>query len=624
VTAFSYDLQSDYGADPDHVDIVPYWVIAVIRLGRPVSYNRHTHKSEGDIKEGAFTRKAEPLLLVDDVFRLQISDAKRSHVKTMTAQLRGELNLLSADSPQPGDWMLAWIVQGSDKLAALLPRIKKLDACNGWADGLKFVGRVHDVFKDFQTAPQGGQKSSTYTLQGLGFAELDSEFFYDVNLATAAAVSGDLSKFLAQIGFDFRDWSGIDGAGDAKNNSGQLISTLIDVVLGKGVSSTVNQPTDDITAGTDTVDNLGTPVKPQLSLAPQATKEAPFAYLVPRAVGQLLGRDPSLASKGDGIFGYADIMETLIGVQQYAGHYHPDNLDLELSTSSRKVTDDALQGTYLPTQPSFANRPLWSYLQIFLNGEINEMYTSLRINEAGRVVPTLVVRQIPFSTEAAEEPKDMLLTRFMSLPRWKLPLTIVKGGRVGRSDSTRCNMMHVYGVAELGAANRSVTAQMVTNPPIFDLVDIMRSGIRGHMSTVNCTITDELKAPRGWMEALADFRFNSHLTLGGQIRAWGLQPPIPVGDNLEFDGVVYHIEALDHEVVLDRDGRRSWSTTITVSNGMPADQDGVDAFPRYPGFAARAEDDEDGGADDDPASAPDNSIHRDLDPGPGGASIKDP
>jgi hypothetical protein len=283
-------------------------------------------------------------------------------------------------------------------------------------------------------------------------------------------------------------------------------------------------------------------------------------------------------------------METLVGVQQYQAQPEADQysfypeIDLNRSTASRKFTKEPLKGTFLPVNPSFVNRPLWQILQQYLNPAINEMYTALRANRVGRVVPTMVVRQIPFSTESAQDAPSMPLTRFMSLPRWVLDDTMWSDADLGSSNSTRVNMVHIYGEASSYASNKTITHQLTRNPPIFDEVDIQRSGIRGRMMTVNCAVTDQLEAPRAWMEAIADWSFGSQYTLNGTFNSIGIQAPIAEGDNLEVNNVVYHIENVHHRCAMQGD-RRSFRTTLEVSNGMPADQSDATAdVPRYPGF----------------------------------------
>jgi hypothetical protein len=580
------DFQATPGAapvDPGHLDSVPACLIAVVRLGRPLTYSRATQKSVGTVVEGAFTRHEAPLLIVDDVISATIQDSKRSHTKSLQAVLKHTaINYLDQDAVLPGDWVMCWMFNNEEDLERVSELVRQGKPANDFNDGLKFVGRVHNIVRDVKVA-RTGQKTVTYYLNGVGFEELDTGFFYDKALASAEAVSSDFRLFMAQIGLEFTKWAEQEQlrAGRIKDNSEKLLSSLIDMILGKGVAARVNRPHERSKVP---------------AVSPQANKEAPYSYLVPRTVGQLLGMVPAEASKR-GIFGYADIMQTLFGVQQYIPGNQGDGSDFvpqlrDSSTVSRKFCLQPLRGTFLPVNPSFVNVPLWALLQQFLNPAINEIYTTLRADEDGDVRPTLVARQIPFSTESiADDTFDFTLTRFMSLPRWVLaPVMLMEGGiTTARSNATRTNMVHIYGDASAYDANRSITNQLVRNPPIIDLVDIQRSGMRAQMKTVNCGITDQLAAPKSWMRAVADWSFGSQYTLSGSVDSIGIQSPVPCGDNLECEGMVYHIEGVTHRFSQLGDGNKSFRTAFDISNGMPINQSSAsDDFPRYAGFSASA------------------------------------
>jgi hypothetical protein len=82
----------------------------------------------------------------------------------------------------------------------------------------------------------------------------------------------------------------------------------------------------------------------------------------------------------------------------------------------------------------------------------------------------------------------------------------------------------------------------------------------------------------------------SQYTLNGTINCFGIQSPICEGDNLEFDGVVFHIESVAHQFAMSPDGHKSWTTRLELTNGMRADvsakfsSDVASPFPIYPGF----------------------------------------
>jgi hypothetical protein len=299
------------------------------------------------------------------------------------------------------------------------------------------------------------------------------------------------------------------------------------------------------------------------------------------------------------VFGYSDILHLLIGVQQFDTNYSEDPskgmfpvVDYASLTPSRSFCPEPVKGTYLPQEGNFINKPLFSLLQQFLNPAINEMYTALKVGLDGRIMPTLVVRQIPFSTNAITESPKMLLTRFLDLPRWRISPVLVSEVDIGRSDATHFNLVKVLGDAALfsGGGIQIPARQEVLNPPIFDVIDIARSGVKSYMQTVNCTIKDlnRVGGLRVWSEAIADWTMGSQYTLNGQIQCTGIQAPIAEGDNIEFEDMVYHIEAITDTCTINN-GVRSFTTTLALTNGMPKDQKNDKGniskdFPKYPGF----------------------------------------
>jgi hypothetical protein len=600
IREYQSSVKEDLGGvtDRNYIGNSASWAMAVIPLGRPQSFSRSTNSSIGKAIEGGFTRREKPFIITDDCVSLNLSNTKRGHTKTLQATLKHSgVNYLSSDVVLPGDWIFAWCWNNEEDKRRVIKQINDAKSANGFGDGLKFVGRVHNIRKSVQVSPDGIRIAS-YSIQGIGFEELDTQFFYDFALATVAAAKNDISTFMAQVGLDFTELSSQEQAraGKIKDNCDRLIEALINIILGKGVANTINRPIERSEAKARLI-NSDVLKDVKNLVAPQANKEAPFAYLVPVVVGTLLGRDVMGKSKS-GVFGYADILDTLIGVQRFnerdnntSSVFTPDllypEIDAATSTTSRKKTGTPLKGTFLPVNPSFVNRPLFQLLQQFLNSSINEMYTALRTNENGSVVPTLVVRQIPFSTPSAKEYQDFPLTRFLSMPRWVIDPVMVSSIDIGRSNATRTNMIHVYGEAMTSGVNDSVTAQMSRNSPIFDRTDIQRSGIRAKMQTVNCALPDQQRKDGGriWMEAIADWTIGSQYTLNGTLRCMGIQSPIVEGDNVEFEDVVYHIEGVNHSCSISPDGRKSFKTSLDLSNGMPKDQsDATIDFPRYPGF----------------------------------------
>ncbi len=358
-----YNLLADYSGVDEVNGTDPYWIVAIIRLGAPLSYDRKTQKSSNkDLSAGALLRAVHPLVISDACLRISVSNHKSSHTKSMTMTLKPDaVNYLV--EVLPDDWVFAWMVNNKEDYDSLLNRIDRAAttgeeglSCNHFDDGLKFIGRVDDIYKDIQVEGGRGAKSSSYTIKCTGFRELESQLFYDYALATRDAGGGDfgwLARFGVSVDSLFRE----DAATGIKvNNVNQIIPTMLDLVLGHGPARSGN-----VTIQSSEGDISATP-----QLDHEAANDPKFSYLVPVSVANLLGK--VVYSKG--ITSYADVLELWIGVQSYSqkageGMWTPD-FDPNDKYVNRKRTKTPLLGTYLPFMPDFANRPLWQVFQQYV------------------------------------------------------------------------------------------------------------------------------------------------------------------------------------------------------------------------------------------------------------------
>jgi hypothetical protein len=208
------------------------------------------------------------------------------------------------------------------------------------------------------------------------------------------------------------------------------------------------------------------------------------------------------------------------------------------------------------------------------------MYTCLRVNPDGLVVPTMIVRQLPFTSEILST--DLQVTRFLELPRWGIDPVLVKDVDVGRSDALRFNFIHVYGDTVDHSA--PFASQIVRNPPIRDDLDIARSGLRSHMQTIPCSPADTRNgSPTKWMELSSDILMGQQLTLTGIMQTFGIQAPICPGDNIEWDGIVFHIESVTHSCTMQPNGFKSFVTQLALSHGVRSDP-GLEDITIYAGI----------------------------------------
>jgi len=399
-----------------------------------------------------------------------------------------------------------------------------------------------------------------------------------------------IGKWLALLNKDLNEIFLTNARRAVENNGHKLIPFFVNTIVGSGLPQSA-------ATRSGSPENNGQIEQVQTTFGGVSTPEAPFAYLVPASVSKLLGRvEPS---KQGGIGSYADLLDLLVGVQSYPCRSIPSASyagvvpDVDPGHPEARLgrwytpTPEVL-GAFWPTNVEFVNKPLWALLQQFLNPHINELYTCMRVNPAGSVLPTLVLRQQVLTTPTFE-PGDLPVTRFLDLGRWKMPTSMVTDVDLGRSDVTRFNFCHVYGQDSYAGDNVALYKQIVINPPIRDDLDIQRSGLRPYMGMVACKLEDIAgKVPSSWIRLVADFNMGGHLQLNGTISSFGIQEPIAEGDNLEWDGCVFQIESCSHSCRVDTSsGRRSFRTTLALSHGMSANSqaNNVSMYAGMPGIA---------------------------------------
>lgn len=610
----TYDLIKEYSKNlkETEISVSPAWVLCVVNLNRPLSYSRKTRKSKtAHVSLGGLAKRK--FIITSDCVSLSVSNNKESHLKNLNAILKQTKHNYLVEI-LPGDWVMAWIVNSPTKAKDLIQKIKKGEACNKFDDGFKFLGRINSIRKNMALDPSTGTRSSSYSVQACGFRELDSSIYYDRFLAENALQKTDSKVWLSRIGLDINKLF-IKNGQVAADNADIIVTSLIQIILGKGTPEGTLNITD----------------KPELRSAfggaSSVSEEAPFAYLVPSQISELLGIGQDKASKKSGIISYADLLRLVVGIQDFddtTNSQDPRVLLPEIRTTEgiKRYTGVHVMGSFNVNFPDFTDRPLWSILQQFQNPVVNELFTSLRLVDESenqdqsdiRVMPVVTFRQIPFTTDIlaniiknradstdqdsekeGSDPPKYKVTPFMSLPRWRIPNVIIKNMNIGRSDATRVNFVHIIGQNNVSAGQISGSAQLVKNPPVVDDLDIQRSGLKTYVAQVSCGNFDTYgKTPGKWIELVSDYMIGSQFTLNGSITCQGISSPIAEGDNVTIDKVVYHIESVDHNCGIDPStGVKTFQTSLTLTNGMreltsqdnPTDDDtGSGSTPIYPGL----------------------------------------
>ena len=229
-----------------------------------------------------------------------------------------------------------------------------------------------------------------------------------------------------------------------------------------------------------------------------------------------------------------------------------------------------IQGNKEVHVENWNNKTAWSILQNNMNKSLNEMYTAYRLSPDNRVMPSVVVRQKPFTTEHFQVPSGFPVTKFFDLPRWRISPTLLYSLDLGRDEAARMNFVQVYTRTLPDTFNQDMAQQITLENFVVDNGDVTRNGLRPYVVTANFDFpireNRRLRA-REWAQIISDWVIDGHLRESGSLKFQGIQDPISVGDNLEFDGVVYHIESVNHVMSVSPKGIKSFKTNISVSYG---------------------------------------------------------
>lgn len=491
----------------------------------------------------------EPLVVENDCVQVSVSDSKGTLTPSMNCVLL-ETDVNYATAIAPGDFvfvnMLNW--DSDARRVSLIARNKTPGTINGLKDGFKGIFKVQGVRKVISVDPSTGTKMVLYKINGFAFTEFNNSIYFNPYLRTEDEGTGkDNLLFIGNIGADYKQLVLAAKAPLCQD----LIRCLIQSFIGQGVSDRGAVSVGDIPVTANT------------------------HFYIPGLVGQLLGVSGAKAAK--------DIYSYVFGIQKYSGGQKQD-LAEGMNPSNLIAPSNGFYMTDTPTNGQTALKTeywnqvkAWSIINQYVNQPLNELYTCLRISPKGNVMPTVVMRQIPFTSEnfgtvaPFNEPADV--TRFLSLPRWKISAALVTDLDLGRDESARFNFVQYFGTITIAKEGQNSTAkQTAARNFAYDINDVTRSGLRAYI--VNSQFedlanTNDAKFSRKWALIIGDSVMGGHLKLNGTLTCVGIVDPIAVGDNLEFDNVVYHIEDITHVCSLStQTGIKQFRSTFKLSNGV--------------------------------------------------------
>lgn len=532
MSAFAFPVKPRVGVAEDGVIAMsPDLVIAVLPFAKKPTWKG----SDDSVSENEALKIGDIELIDAHCTDVNISHSKQSHTSSMNGVFLDPTNVFHKKFA-PGDWMFVWMFDNPEDAASVRSKIKNLEPCNEFWDGLKFAGRVFSVRRVVQLSPNG-IASRRVSITGIAFSEFDSLIYFDPFMAVENRKGMLFQRNLVN------DVNGLASQGIISTMS--AMPKLFNTFLGGG-------------PGREAVQLGGKMTSPNR------------AFLIPEEVGKLLGR-----TKAKGQLDYAHIVESYFGIHKYNGNSGEDYkgfIPNSTGTDRQHLLKPSLEGTFSAQVTPWTGVPIWSILNQFSNGPVNEMYTTLRVAQDGKVVPNFIVRQIPFSTDRFAQKSKSACTAFRSLPRWKLPLEMIQQFDSGTSNSLRVNYVHVRAQPLIAVRYEAAIFRDQVDPS-FDPVDVNRNGMYGMIATINSTTSAAAGTQNAfYTQLMADCLIHGHLRMSGTVNAKGIQAPIAVGDNLEFDDGVYHIEGISHMMqVAPGSGRKTFNTTLTLSHGVPID-----------------------------------------------------
>jgi hypothetical protein len=575
----TYNLRTDFPSD-DLIDQSPYWVVGIARFDNQVTFDPKTKDEINSVStnDADAMKSRNMLILSQQIVQLTVAAAKDSHVTNLQAVLVPYIDYLPLI--MPGDWVVACIVNNEQEGKQLEDDMLNWRPINQFNRGLKFIGKVSSFRKSIHVQADG-TRSTSFSMQAVGFGEFDSLLYYHPQLQKGMVELANLKDFGLEIEKITNGSSSTNGSGIDIN---KVLPALIGCIFGDGAWAKA-QPTK----------------LPSVTV----TATANTRYLIHEDVAKWLGVTPTNVSPT-----WADMLSVKVGLQHYQNQAGGD----EQSTKGTpevlfepELTD--MIGQFKLAAPA-PNQTVWNTLSTYCNPPINEMYVAIRSEpKTGRLLPSFVVRQTPYSSDmvqslldinqdegqkaAQQDAKTMEqfggtgnssmygptqnqinfgrsatnadATRFLELPRWKLSVDMVYGLDIGRSDAARFNMVYI---SAQGLWARDDYNSFVRAPPIIDTLDVKRHGIRPYIRSINCLLAEAQKGPTVWRDLMCDLVMGQQLWLNGTIECIGLQAPVAPGDNLEFDDIVFHIEQVTHQAVCNPDGRRSFRTTLQLSHGV--------------------------------------------------------
>lgn len=512
------------------------------------------------------TSVRQPMVVENDCMNVTVTYNKGTLTPSVSMTLiQTDINYETAIAP--GDFVFVNMLNWETDARRVADQARAQQPINGPEDGFKGIFKVQGVRKSIAVIDQEkGTKALQFKIDGFAFTEFNNTVYFNPNLINQKNLQNQ-ALFISDIAPAWASYVSRSG----KPHIQDVIAFLIQNLIGVGIN-----PKARVVGG--------------LVVSPNTH------FLVPQLVGRLLGvvnTDEENSKDFKSAIAAKDVYQYLFGLQKYASGenqtiaqgMNPANLKDKQEYPGFYYTSTFCQGQSL-LKPEYWNQvKVWSILNQYTNSPLNELYTCFRISKFNRVMPTVVFRQIPFTSEDFSTQKfgtqdsksgSIAVTKFLSLPRWKIDSAFVLGVDIGRDEAARINFVQYYAKSNFSDKGIETSGETALVNYVFDKDDIKRSGLRPYIVQNQFDdVPDALiKSAPVWARILGDAVIGGHLKLNGTLNCPGIIDPIAVGDNLEFDNVVYHIEQITHACVMSGPGgSKTFRTSISVSHGVSINSD---------------------------------------------------
>lgn len=508
---------------PDSHQISPGYVLTCLRWSNRDTYN-YVIEDPLDVRS--------PLVIYNDALNVSVTNTKSGLTPTMSATLKGgDINYATALAP--GDFIMVNMLNWETDAERVRNKAVNLEPINKYGDGFKGVFKIQTVRRNLKMV--GDKKIVTYTIHAAGFTEFNNVIYFNPAIAAAFRQTGTL-LYSTLVGDYFQNII------KTESEVQVIMRDLFEILIGKSRRSSNTN-----------VRNFGA-----------------VHFRLPKTLGQLLGRKMEFATDMFNYFigGWGNSRSSNIETNDIGEFFNPN-----MSTTTRRGMYEAkydLQGNKVVNVENWNNQTAWSILQNNMNKTMNEMYTTYRIDPDNNVMPTVIVRQKPFTTPHFRSPFGFSVTRYFDLPRWRISPTLLYSIDLGKDEAARMNFVQVFTRTIPDTYEQDMAQQISEKNFFLDDGDIQRNGLRPYVVTANFDFpikeSKKLRAKQ-WAEIVSDWVIDGHLKESGTITSVGIQDPISVGDNLELDGIVYHVESVKHTMTISS-GKKKFRTTLTLSYGM--------------------------------------------------------